>query len=170
VLGAPIAVVEYDPEWPRRFQTERQLLERLLAPWLHGGIQHVGSTSVPGLAAKPIIDMIAGVRDLEEARAAFHTLLSHSYRYAPHRPEAHRFAKPSLTETTHGLHLTEPGSALWRERLAFRDALRNDGALAAEYESLKQHLAAEHPRELEAYTGGKRAFVARVLAGAGVQL
>jgi len=167
-----IVVVSYDPEWPRRFEAERALLERVLAPWLGGGIHHVGATSIPRLAAKPIIDMMAGVRDLDEARAAFDPLREHSYIYTPHRPGiAHHFSKPSarLSELTHGLHLTEPGSDLWRERLAFRDALRTDVALAAEYEALKLRLAREHRGDIAAYTAGKRAFVARVLANAGVE-
>ena len=166
----PIAVVAYDPEWPRRFEAERALLERVLAPWLESGIHHVGSTAVPGLAAKPIIDMVAGVRDLEAARAAFGPLREQFYHHAPHRPGAHWFGKPSLRARTHHLHLTEPGSDVWRERLAFRDALRDDPVLAAEYEALKLWLAAEHGADVVAYTGSKRAFVARVLASAGVRL
>ena len=71
---------------------------------------------------------------------------------------------------THSLHLTRPGSDLWRERLAFRDALRVDPALVAEYEALKLGLAEAHPADVVAYTTGKRAFVGRVLAGAGVPL
>ncbi len=148
-------------------------MERVLAPWLEGGIHHVGSTAIPGIAAKPIIDMMAGVRDLEEARAAFDPLGEQLYLYDPHRPGiAHHFAKPSrhLPEITHGLHLTQPGSDLWRERLVFRDALRADSALAAEYEALKERLAQEHGEDIAAYTARKRAFVARVLASAGVQL
>ena len=166
-----ISVVPYNDEWPRRFQVERAVLERVLSPWLTGGIHHVGATSVPGLAAKPIIDMIAGVRDLDEARAAFEPLRENGYLYSPHRPRiAHHFSKPSLrlSETTHGLHLTEPGSDLWRERLAFRDALRRDPALVAEYAALKRRLAEEHGEDVAAYTAGKRAFVARVLATAGL--
>ena len=162
-----IAVVPYDAAWPRRFEAERALLERVLAPWLQGGIHHVGSTAVPGLAAKPIVDMMAGVRDLEEARGAFDPLHEHSYLYAPHRPGiAHHFSKPSLrlAEVTYSLHLTEPESDLWRERLVFRDALRADQALAAEYEALKVRLAREHREDVAAYTGGKRAFVAGILA------
>jgi len=110
-----IVVESYDAEWPRRFEVECAVLERVLAPWLQGSIHHIGSTAVPGLAAKPIIDMMAGVRDLEEARAAHDPLGKESYADAPHRPGvAHHFAKPSgrLGETTHGLHLTEPGSDL----------------------------------------------------------
>lgn len=109
----PIVVVRYDPEWPRSFEAERALLERVLARWLEGGIHHIGSTAVPGIAAKPMIDMMAGVRDLEEARAAFEPLREKGYHYAPHRPDvAHHFAKPSPrpSELSFGLHLTEPES------------------------------------------------------------
>ena len=168
-----INLVPYDPDWPRRFEAERAVLERVLAPWLHGGIHHIGSTAVPGIAAKPIIDMLAGVRDLEESRAAFEPLAELGYEYAFHRPRTHWFSKPPLrsaAERTHGLHLTEPGSDLWQERLAFRDALRADAGLRAEYEALKLRLAAQHPGDIGAYTAGKREFVARVLATAGIQL
>jgi GrpB-like predicted nucleotidyltransferase (UPF0157 family) len=171
MADAPISVVRYDPEWQHAFEGERVLLERALAPWLKGGIHHVGSTAVPGIAAKPIIDMVAGVRDLEEARAAFEPLREASYVHAPHRPGiAHHFAKPSESEARYGLHLTEPGSDLWRERLAFRDALRRDAELAGEYEALKLRLAQEHGHDAAAYTAGKRAFVARVLASVGETL
>jgi GrpB-like predicted nucleotidyltransferase (UPF0157 family) len=168
-----VVVVPYDPEWPTRFELERTLLGRALSPWLAGGVRHVGSTAVPGLAAKPILDMLAGVRDLGAARAAFAPLAALGYVSTPHRPdEAHHFSKPSarLGETTHGLHLTVPGSDLWRERLEFRDALRADPALVREYAALKATLAREHADDVAAYTAGKRAFVASVLAGAGMLL
>ena len=88
-------VVPYDPDWPRRFEEERVLLERALAPWLEGGIHHIGSTAIPGIAAKPDIDMMAGVRDLEEARAAFEPLFALGYEGTPHRPRTHHFSKPA---------------------------------------------------------------------------
>jgi GrpB-like predicted nucleotidyltransferase (UPF0157 family) len=168
----PIRVLAYDPEWPVRFDRERRLLVPLLAPWLCGGVHHIGSTAVPGLAAKPIIDMMAGVRDLAGSRPAIAVLAGHGYVHAPHRREAHWFYKsPSSRreDSTHALHLTEPGSDLWRERLAFRDALRADPALRAEYQALKLDLAGVH-EDLAAYTADKRAFVARVLATAGITL
>jgi GrpB-like predicted nucleotidyltransferase (UPF0157 family) len=168
-----VAVVPYDSEWQRRFDGERTLLERVLAPWLADGVHHVGSTAIPGIAAKPLIDMIAGVRDLEEARAAFEPLRAEAYVYAPHRQGiAHHFYKPTAAqpERKYGLHLTEPGSDLWRERLGFRDALRNDSTLLAEYQALKLRLAEEHSDDLGAYTNGKRDFVIRVLADSGIQL
>jgi GrpB-like predicted nucleotidyltransferase (UPF0157 family) len=167
-----VAVVRYDPDWPRRFEAERALLERVLAPWLDGGIEHVGSTAIPGISAKPIVDMVAGVRDLEEARAAYAPLEAVGYVDEPHRPEiAHHFAKPALELDARrfNLHLTEPSSSLWRERLAFRDALRADPALAAEYEALKLRLADVHSGDVRAYTDEKRDFVHRVLVGAGIE-
>jgi GrpB-like predicted nucleotidyltransferase (UPF0157 family) len=167
--GRIVVVIPHDPGWSRGFELERAVLERVLAPWLSGGVHHIGSTAIPGIAAKPIIDIMAGVRGLEEARAAFEPLRGQSYLAAPHRPGiAHHFVKPSLLRPTHGLHLTQPGSDLWRERLAFRDALRGDPALAGEYEALKLRLAAEHRQDAAAYTRDKRAFVARVLASAGI--
>ena len=79
----------------------------MLEPWLEGGIHHIGATSVPGLAAKPFIDMMAGVRDFEEARAAYEPLLAAGWAHTPHRPGiAHHFSKADC-----GLHLTEPGVA-----------------------------------------------------------
>ena len=158
-----IVLLPYDPEWPRMFEVEHARLEQVLAPWLDGGIHHIGSTAIPAIAAKPIIDMMAGVRDFEEARAAYEPLLAAGYLHTPHRPGiAHHFSKTSF-----GLHLTEPGSDLWRERLAFRDALREDAALAAEYERLKLRLARETD-DAATYLKAKRPFVAGVLARSGI--
>ncbi len=171
--GVPIRVVPYDPDWVVRFEHERVLLEQMLAPWLSGGVHHIGSTAVPGLAAKPILDMMAGVADLPAARPAVVVLEGHGWVHAPHRPEAYWFYRPRTSvghEHTHNLHLTQPGSALWRERLAFRDALRGDPALREEYQELKVHLAQRHGDDGNGYTADKRAFVARVLASAGVVL
>jgi GrpB-like predicted nucleotidyltransferase (UPF0157 family) len=158
-------VVPYDPDWPRLFEREREALGAVLGPWLSGGIHHIGSTSVPGLAAKPTIDMLAGIRDLEEARAAFGPLHSLGYEYREHRPEAHLFVKGQ----THGVHLTEPGSDLWRERLAFRDALRADPELAREYAEWKLAHPADDPAA-GPYSADKRPFVLRVLAEGGIVL
>lgn len=164
-------VAPYDPDWPRRFAEERAQLERALAPWLDGGIEHVGSTAIPGIAAKPMIDMMAGVRDLEEARAAFEPLFALGYEETPHRPRTYHFSKPAGGPWTHGLHLTEPGSDLWIERLVFRDALRTDRRLAVEYERLKLQMLDEERRGGEAYSAvTKRPFVARVLAQAGIEI
>jgi GrpB-like predicted nucleotidyltransferase (UPF0157 family) len=164
---APIEIVPADPGWPQRFEQERAPLEQALAPWLTGAIHHVGSTAVPGLAAKPVIDILAGVESLDASRACFERLEALEYRYAPYRPqEMHWFCKPSPAHRTHHLHLVPTGSPRYRDELAFRDALRADGELAGEYERLKRGLAAEHRDDREAYTAAKAGFIARALTDA----
>jgi GrpB-like predicted nucleotidyltransferase (UPF0157 family) len=170
VTAAAATVVPYDPAWPGRFEAERTLLEEALGPWLDGDIEHVGSTAVPGLSAKPVIDMIAPVGDLEAARDAFEPLRVLGYEYREHRPEAHAFQKPAVAawwEATHSLHLAERGTDIWRERLAFRDALRADPALAAQYQDWKLSEARDAGAE-SPYAAGKLPFVARVLAEVGI--
>jgi GrpB-like predicted nucleotidyltransferase (UPF0157 family) len=165
-----IGVVQYDPSWPAQFQAEAAALTEMLGPWLAGPVEHIGSTSVPGLDAKPILDMIAGVHDLISASEAIPILNGHGYVHYQHRPAALAFYKRAHADPdqdSHHLHLTEPGSSLWRERLAFRDALRADPERARQYQELKERLAAESP-DLAAYTAGKRAFVVRVLQEAGI--
>jgi GrpB-like predicted nucleotidyltransferase (UPF0157 family) len=163
-----IEIARYDLAWPEQFRAEASRLTELLGPWLAAPVEHIGSTSVPGLAAKPILDMMAGVSDLRTARDAIPVLASHGYAHAQHRPATLWFHK-ARTESVpeQGLHLTEPGSSLWRERLAFRDALRADPLLARQYQELKERLAADSS-DIAAYTAGKREFVVQVLARAGV--
>src|ERR671931_109275 len=101
-----VVLSPHDPDWARHFEAERALLERVLAPWLEGGIEHVGSTAIPGIAAKPIVDMIAGVRNFEDARAAYEPLHAVGYVDEPHRPEiAHHFADPALAAEYEALKL-----------------------------------------------------------------
>ena len=159
-----IEIVPYDARWSRLFAEERAALLEILAPWLAGPIEHIGSTAVIGLAAKPVIDIMAGVTSLEASRAAIGAVAPLGYLYAPYRTEVmHWLCKPDPEVRTHHLHLVPFASALWGERLAFRDRLRADRALALEYEALKRRLAAEHALDREAYTEGKAAFVERVL-------
>jgi GrpB-like predicted nucleotidyltransferase (UPF0157 family) len=161
-----IRVVQYDPEWPRRFEAQRVLLEQLLAPWLSAGVHHVGSTSVPGLDAKPIVDITAGVRSLEEARTAIPVLINEGWVYAPYKPEEmHWFCRPSPNHREYHLHLIGADSPTFRARLAFGDALRADAGLRARYTALKHDLAERFRNDREAYTEGKSAFIESVLGG-----
>jgi GrpB-like predicted nucleotidyltransferase (UPF0157 family) len=173
VAPQEVVVVEYDALWPRIFAAERSGLLVALAPWLAGDLHHIGSTAVPALAAKPIIDMMAGVTRLDHARAALEPLAALGYESGSHRPsEALWFYKPGsddLRERRFQLHLTEVGTALWNERLSFRDALRGDAQLRDEYAELKLALAASSD-DVRSYTDAKRAFVGRVLATAGIEL
>ena len=164
VSDAPIEIVEYDTRWPALFLEERSRLETLLAPWLAGGIEHVGSTAVPGLAAKPIIDIMAPVRGLAESRDAIEALRALDYQYSPYRSRVmHWLCKPSPQHRTHHLHLVPMRSQLWRARLAFRDRLRASPEIAAEYAALKRRLAEEFRDDREAYTRAKGPFITELL-------
>jgi GrpB-like predicted nucleotidyltransferase (UPF0157 family) len=159
-----IVIEPYDPRWAQLFARERDLIRRSLAPWLVGEIEHIGSTSVAGLAAKPVIDIMVPVRSLADSAPAIEVLAEHQYCYYPYKADVmHWFCKPSPDVRTHHLHLVPHGSPLWRDRLTFRNALRASPDLAAEYQLLKHHLASRYPHDREAYTDGKTAFVERVL-------
>jgi GrpB-like predicted nucleotidyltransferase (UPF0157 family) len=161
---APVSLVEYDPRWPQLFEEERARLLPVLKPWLAGHIEHIGSTAVPGLAAKPVIDIMAGVSSLEESRDAIPALQSLDYLYAPYNSEAeHWFCKPAPSRRTHHLHIVPVVSAAWISCIAFRDRLRKDDLLAAEYLQLKRGLAASFQHDRERYTSGKTEFVSRLI-------
>jgi GrpB-like predicted nucleotidyltransferase (UPF0157 family) len=160
---APVELVPYDSSWPARFEHEAKELRRTLAPWLVGPIEHIGSTAIPGLAAKPVIDIMAGVETLEASRPAIAALAPLGYCYAPYRADAeHWFCKPSPAFRTHHLHLMPVESSRWREAIAFRDYLRVNPQIAAEYADLKQRLAQEHRFDREAYTEAKGPFITRI--------
>jgi GrpB-like predicted nucleotidyltransferase (UPF0157 family) len=160
-----VRVIPYDSAWPERFAQERDLLAQAIAPFLDGGIHHVGSTAVPGLASKPTIDIMAGVQGLEESRGCFAPLEALGYCYAPYRPdEMHWFCKPDLTRRTHHLHLVPSDSRRFRATIAFRDHLRAHPNVAREYEVLKRELAARYADDRDAYTAAKADFILGVVA------
>jgi GrpB-like predicted nucleotidyltransferase (UPF0157 family) len=161
---AEIHIVEYDPSWPVRFEEERVILARVLDRWVVGPIEHIGSTAVPGLDAKPVIDIMAPVESLDASRAALPVLEKNGYCYAEYRTDVmHWFCKPSPSFRTHHLHLVPFGSRLWVERLAFRDYVRAHPQIALEYAQLKKQLAEQYRLDREAYTDGKTPFVQRIL-------
>jgi GrpB-like predicted nucleotidyltransferase (UPF0157 family) len=160
---APVEIVPYDPSWPARFDEEAGLLRGVLAAWLAGPIEHIGSTAVPGLSAKPVIDIMAGVAMLEASRPAIPAATAVGYCYYPYRPESeHWFCKPSPAFRTHHLHLVPIGSPHWFRAIAFRDYLRAHSDVALEYETLKQRLALEYRHDREAYTQAKHPFITKV--------
>jgi GrpB-like predicted nucleotidyltransferase (UPF0157 family) len=161
---APVEVVPYQDVWPALFDIERCLLENVLAPWLCASIEHIGSTAVPGLVAKPVIDIMAPVRNLIDSRLAIDVAAQHGYMYYPYKAEVmHWFCKPSPAHRTHHLHLVPYGSLLWNERITFRQALRSSKSLAEEYAQLKYKLAVSFQNDREAYTDAKEPFIRRVL-------
>jgi GrpB-like predicted nucleotidyltransferase (UPF0157 family) len=160
---APIEILPYDPAWPARFEAERQAIAVALATWIVGRIEHVGSTAIHGLAAKPVIDIMAGVQSLDASRAAIDAATGLGYCYFPYRPDSeHWFCKPSPAFRTHHLHLVPFGNGRWRGTIAFRDYLRQHPAIAVEYEMLKRQLAREFHLDREAYTRAKHPFIERI--------
>ncbi len=156
---AQVEIGDYDPGWPTAFEAERNRL----APLLHGAdVHHFGSTAVPGLAAKPVIDMITLVPDLDAPIAALVTDAGYQYPPAFNATLTHRrfLCYPTAAHRTHHLHLVDAREELDR-RLRFRDRLRTDSALAAEYLALKRTLAARHRYDREAYTHAKSEFIHR---------
>jgi GrpB-like predicted nucleotidyltransferase (UPF0157 family) len=164
------AVHPHDPRLIEQAEIERARLAELLAPWLAEGVEHVGSTSVPGLAAKPVIDLMAQVADLDTVvDEAAERLWAVGWHYVPPdldgRPWRRFFVKPDSSgqhRYAH-LHVIGVGHPRWAQQLAFRDALRRDDDLARRYGDLKRGLAAEHPDDREAYTEAKAEFIAEAL-------
>lgn len=162
----PIVVVAPDPAWPHRFASERDRLQPVLEPFLARAVEHIGSTAVPGLAAKPIIDMLAVVHDIDAFEAAHAPLVDLGWHPAPEPGDdagrRRSWCTPSVARRTHHLHVVEADSTGWPTWLAFRDALRADASAAAAYADLKRRLAARHgadPDDRDAYRQGKRAFI-----------
>ena len=160
---APVEIVPYDPVWPSRFADEAAVVRRALAAWLVGPIEHIGSTAIPELGAKAVIDIMAAVQTLDGSRGAIEAAARAGYCYAPYQQELeHWFCKPSFAFRIYHLHLVPVGSPQWFRPIAFRDYLRVHPDVAAEYEALKRRLAAEHHLDREAYTIAKRPFIDRV--------
>jgi GrpB-like predicted nucleotidyltransferase (UPF0157 family) len=168
--GGAIAVTDYDPEWPAMFEQERAKLEAALGS-LVVTIEHVGSTAVPGLAAKPIIDLAVGVRSLAEAQArCIGALQTLGYTYIPEYrswlPDELFFRKGVPGPWTHHVHVMEPSTSDWERRLLFRDYLRAHPDAAEAYMDLKRRLAVAFKDDIAAYRTGKGAFVQEAVAKA----
>jgi GrpB-like predicted nucleotidyltransferase (UPF0157 family) len=160
-----VELVPYDPAWPAMFSTESEHLLSVLNANAVVGIEHFGSTAVPALAAKPIIDILIAVRSLPDAKATMvEPITALGYLYWAENPKLDRmfFVKglpPHGPRRTHHVHITEPDGEMWTHRLAFRDYLRAHADEARRYEALKRDLAAHYPADREAYTVAKTAYV-----------
>ncbi len=164
---APVELVPYDLDWPAAFLREQVVIIKALAPWLTCPPVHIGSTAIPGLSAKPAIDIMAPVTSLTESLPAIKAAVTIGYVYFPYQTsQMHWFCKPSPEHRTHHLHLVPINSQLWHDRLAFRDALCADQNLRDAYLSLKLRLAAKYRQDREAYTEGKSGFITKVLRDA----
>ena len=165
---APVVIVDYDPQWPIRYQEEK---DRIIEAVGHVivAIEHIGSTSVPGLGAKPIIDIMVAVSHLADAEECIQPLKGIGYEYVPElevsMPQRRYFDKGSAEARIH-LHMVELASEFWQRHLLFRDFLRDHPQVAQEYEQLKRELAAGYGSDRVGYTEAKTSFIRSVEARA----
>jgi GrpB-like predicted nucleotidyltransferase (UPF0157 family) len=176
---ANVVVVPYSDQWPERFGILQTELIALFAPDSIA-VEHIGSTSVPGLAAKPVIDVLIGAPSLAQIESKIKLLGEHGYEYVskyevdiPERryfvkvqvclPNSSRAEIPATALRVH-VHAVELASRIWCEHLVFRDALRNDALLRARYQTLKLQLAKEFANNKSAYSNAKNPFVEAVIA------
>ncbi len=165
-----ITIVPYDRAWPAMFREEKDHLQRCLPSGLILRIEHFGSTAVPGLWAKPIIDILIGVSSLEETKKVIVPILvarGYEYFWRPTWGDdippfyAWFIRRDGRGVRTHHLHMVEKDFEHW-DRLLFRDFLREFPQTAKEYQELKVRLARDHPGDRIAYTEGKTEFIVSV--------
>ena len=164
----PMVIVDYDPRWPFMYDQEKL---RILGVIGHEpvGIEHIGSTAVPGLGAKPIIDIMIAVRRLSQGEMWVETLASIGYEHIPYPdfPERMFFRDGPMGDGPHHLHATGFKSDFWQEKPLFRDYLLDHIDAAQEYYSLKKELAAKYGMDrekYEPYTEAKTGFIESVLS------
>ncbi len=152
-----IGIVEHRPQWAAEAQAELARVAAALGP-LVVRLEHIGSTSVPGLAAKPILDLQVSVQDTADPAGFIEPLERLGYLYAP-SPGFEFFALPPERPRTHHLHVCQAGSDHEHRHLAVRDFLRAHPDEAAAYEAVKRDVAARHPEDRLAYMAGKHDHV-----------
>ena len=162
-----VVIVEYAPRWSELFAQEAKNLRDLFGSKLLSRIEHIGSTSIVGMPAKPIIDMLIAILSFDRAKQEIVPKLvdkGYVYLWRSDRPPGHMmFIKglPPQYPRTHHLHFAPQGHKLW-ERLYFRDYLRNHPDEANKYAQLKRELAAKFSTDREAYTNGKSDYVSKI--------
>ena len=166
-MRQPIIIVDYDPNWPSIYATERDRILRVTDRSIVA-IEHTGSTAVVGLGAKPIIDIIAAVPTLAIGRTTIAPLTEQlAYSYVPEYeatfPNRLYFQKHPLEGNQFHLHMVEVNSSFWIDHLLFRDYLRSHPDAARDYDQLKRKLADRYGRNRDGYTDAKTDFVLSIL-------
>jgi len=161
----PVLLTHYDPIWSEKFNKEKQNLLSAAGKFLTR-IEHIGSTAIPGMVAKPTVDILAAITSLQEAKTLIKVASSIGYIYVPEfeneLPERRYFYKDSADEDAFHLHVVELDSPFWKRHIAFRNYLRTHPDEADAYAELKIKLANEHTTDRNAYTDGKSEFIHRI--------
>ncbi len=165
----PIVIAPPDPTWPTQAAKEAEAVTGVLSRWLTGGVHHVGSTSVPGMCAKPVLDLMAGVLGPEWCTGADAPLAANGWHYVTIAYDGKSwrrfYVKPRGGHRWAHLHLVATGGPQWDDFLQFRAKLIADPSLRSKYANLKKDLAERHGQQREAYTEAKAAFILSVLRG-----
>jgi GrpB-like predicted nucleotidyltransferase (UPF0157 family) len=165
-MAEKIIIKEYDPKWQKLYEIEHDNIMEAIGHYV-ADIQHIGSTAVPGLAAKPIIDIMIGLRRLLDAQDCIMPIEAMEYEYVPEFedefPERRYFRKSKKGIRTHQIHMVEIDTPFWKRHLLFRDRLRFNSKSANEYASLKRELATTFENDRKGYTNAKTDFINSVL-------
>lgn len=163
---SPIVIVEYDPQWPILFEQEKKIICAAIGQFVKG-IEHMGSTAVPGLPAKPLIDICVGLQNIDDAMKCIEPLKSLGYEYVSEYeavlPNRRYFRKGLPGKRTHHLHMWQIDSPGWKHHLLFRNTLRKNKQLAQDYLTLKKKLAEKYVDNRPAYSDAKSEFIESVL-------
>jgi GrpB-like predicted nucleotidyltransferase (UPF0157 family) len=165
MVGLERGTVKLNPftnEWERLFSEEKSRLQAAIGKYVLD-IQHVGSTSIPGIVAKPIIDIAIAVKNFEKASVCIKSIEQLGYEYKGENgiPRRHFFAKGN--PRTHHIHMNELGSREWNDQISFRNYLTLHLEVAKEYAELKMELARQYPTDRQAYLDNKDPFIERVI-------
>lgn len=157
-----LRLAPYCDDWPRLYEDEAKRIREAIGPFIRD-VQHFGSTSIPGMIAKPIIDIAVAVDSLDAAEACLEPLkgIGFEYRWRSNDPNSYYLTKGNPEE--YHLRIFEMNSSAWKDHLRFRDRLRDDPNLARDYASLKSRLCRKHQADREAYQSAKSDFVKKVL-------
>ena len=162
-------LVAYQDAWPSQFAAVAAELRELFGA-NRATLEHIGSTAVPGLCAKPVLDVLAGVDNLVHAEEVRHALALLGFVYRPEHevqlPDRRYFVRAEASTPRVHLHCVLRGGPLWQQHLLFRQVLRQDPDVRARYAALKQRLATAHADNKAAYTEAKAPFIRKVLAAA----
>ena len=164
----PVVIVPYDPSWPARYEEERVRIVEALGAAMAGvvAIEHAGSTAVPELAAKPVIDIMIGVREFAHGERCIEPMETLGYEYRGEAGVPGRYYFRKGNPRSHHVHLVEHGGEFWNGHIAFRDLLRERPDIARRYAALKKELATRYGTDRVGYTDAKTPFIESVLAQA----
>lgn len=159
-----VKLFSYNPAWEKLYKKEAELLRSVIGKYVLD-IQHVGSTSIPEVKAKPIIDIAIGVKNLKDGEKCIKPLkqLGYEYKHSAGIKGRHFFAKGSEKNWTHHIHIVKLNGRFWKNYILFRDYLRKHKKAIQEYNELKEKLAKKYKNDRDTYTAQKHSFIQKIL-------